>query len=272
MRMLWITVVILGFITAGTTSSLAQVHEDQAPLPTQTISLASHAIQAPEIPTPDSARRQEELELEKWIHDFSEWKKWIDQWGNRREPGWLSESRQRRQRPDPPEWLFDRCDDSLDDEGRMADACTLVAEWSAGYPTSPAISARVTASPPDEKVEKTVWWEHLHLDVAWPAMQSGASLYGVVGMHATTSVAGRLEIFIAPGAMLLNVPARNGGRAWKLATNYGIAYRLVQFSLLGRQALLHVNLAKAWLFDAGTDVQTKSTDFVGFSMTFKKTR
>ena len=111
------------------------------------------------------------------------------------------------------------------------------------------------------------------MDVAWPALQSGVALYGVIGMHATTSVRGRLEIFIAPGAMLLNVPTPDGTRAWKLATNYGIAYRLGQFRFPGnRQALLHVNLAKAWLLSAGADVPTRSTDFVGFSLTFKKTR
>ena len=69
-----------------------------------------------------------------------------------------------------------------------------------------------------------------------------------------------------------NVPMRNGARAWKLATNYGIACRLGQFRFPGnRRALLHVNLAKAWLLSGGPDVATKSTDFVGFSVTFKKT-
>lgn len=149
----------------------------------------------------------------------------------------------------------------------MAEACSLVAEWRAGYATSRTTNVRVAASAAEEDDDKTIWWEHLHLDVAWPAVQSGVSLYGVVGMHATTSVRGRLEIFVAPGAMLLNVPTRTG-RAWKLATNYGIAYRLGQFRFPGnRHALLHVNLAKAWLLAAGPDVSTRSTDFVGFSVT-----
>jgi hypothetical protein len=122
-----------------------------------------------------------------------------------------------------------------------------------------------------EEADKTTFWRNVHLDFGWPAMQSGLSLYGVVGMHATTSVHGRLQIFVAPGAMLLNVPTRGGGRAWKLATNYGIAYRLGEFGFPGqRTAVLHLNLAKAWLISAGPDVTTKSTDFIGLSMTFKK--
>jgi hypothetical protein len=229
-------------------------------------------VDAPAIPTLDADQRQRDVE--RWIHDFSEWKNWRDQWANRREPGWFSEFRSRRPRPDPPDWLFDRCGDALEDTGQIAEACALVAEWRAGYPTSPAAGARVASvTPADEQVDKTIWWEHLHLDVGWPAMQSGVTLFGVVGMHATTTVRGRLQVFVAPGAMLLNVPTRDGRRAWKMATNYGIGYRLVEFRFPGnRQALLHVNLAKAWLLGSTLDVETKSTDFVGFSVTFKKNR
>ena len=272
MRMLWTTVAILGVVTAGTAAASAQGRDDQY-LPLllpRTIPLVETAIHAPEIQTADPDERQHDLET--WIHDFSEWRDWRDQWGNRREPGWFSESRRRRQRPDPPDWLFDRCEDSVEDTGQIAEACALLVEWSAGYPTLPAPPLRVASSPTnEEKVDKTIWWEHVHLDAGWPAMQSGVTLFGVVGVHATTNVRGRLEVFVAPGAMLLNVPTRDGRRAWKLATNYGIGYRLLQFKFPGnRQALLHVNLAKAWLLATGPDVESKSTDFVGFSVTFKK--
>jgi hypothetical protein len=273
MRILWTTVVILGFITGSTVSGLARTNDGQdlPPLPARTIPLADSVLQAPAVAVPDAARRQDELQ--QWINDFSEWKAWMARWGNRREPGWFSDSRERRQRPVPPEWLFERCGYLEEDIGTTAEACTLLAEWRADYATTQATTARVALSSNREDEHKTIWWEHVHLDVGWPAMQSGVSLYGVVGMHATTNVAGRLEIFVAPGAMLLNVPTRNGARAWKLATNYGIAYRLGQFSIPGnRRALLHVNLAKAWLLSAGPDVATRSTDFVGFSITFNKRR
>lgn len=78
MRTLRTTVVILGLVTAGTTVGLARAHDDQdlPPLAARAIPLAAHAIQAPELSTSDWARRQDELE--KWIHDFSEWKAWVD--------------------------------------------------------------------------------------------------------------------------------------------------------------------------------------------------
>ena len=270
MRTLWTTVVILGVVTGGTTSALAQGNDGQGlqPLPGRAIPLAEQAIQAPALSVPDPARRQQELE--KWIDEFTEWKQWVDQWGNRREPGWFSDFRQRRTRPDPPIWLVEQCSDALDDTGAMATACRLIAEWRADWATAQA--ALGAASNGEEEGAKTIWWEHVHLDAGWPALQSGVGLYGVIGMHATTTVHGRLEVFVAPGAMLLNVPTQNGARAWKLAANYGIAFRLFEFAFPGnRPALLHLNLAKAWLLAPGPDIATRSTDFVGFSITFKKT-
>ena len=84
----------------------------------------------------------------------------------------------------------------------------------------------------------------------------------------------RRRAFIAPGAMFLNLPTRNGTRLWKLATNYGIGYQLFDFGFGGgRRATLHLNIAKAWLLSDYSDVVTgHSMDFAGFSMTFSKDR
>jgi|SoiMetStandDraft_5_1073268.scaffolds.fasta_scaffold76265_1 hypothetical protein len=209
-------------------------------------------------------------ELAEWVHEFTKWKEWSAQWGNRREPGWFTQSRQRRPRPDPPAWLVDSCDPWTTGTNEMSKACELVAEWRRDGATSNAATVAAAAVAADEADDKMTWWEHVHLDGAWPAMQT-KGVYGVVGMHATTNVRGRFQIFVAPGAMLLNVPTRDGHRAWKVATNYGITYRLGEISVPGgRQAVLHMNLAKAWLIGETADVSTKSTDFVGFSLTFKK--
>jgi hypothetical protein len=259
-------------MTVAATSALAQTDDRQepTPLPVKSIPLAERAIQPPDLWAVDWGKRQDELQ--RWVDSFSAWKDWMEQWGNRREPGWFSTSRERRPRPDPPVWLFRRCPESPDDPDEIVEACTLLAEWGTDYPSAQAANVRATATVQSENEDKFTWWEHVHLDAGWPALQSSVSLFGVVGMHATTTVHGRLEVFVAPGAMLLNVPTNDGGRAWKLATNYGIAYRLGEFKFPGnRRALLHLNLAKAWLLDAGPDVPTKSTDFVGFSVTFKKT-
>jgi len=235
------------------------------------IGAAQQPAQAPVLVMFDIAERQAELDA--WIEEFSDWKRWDAMWGNRRQPGWFRASSARKQRPDPPAWLFDHCGTPVDVGDVFAEGCTLLAEWSADYGTAHLANARAITTNAQEEEERTKFWEHLHLEMMWPAMQSGVSLYGVVGMHATTSVHGRLQIFVAPGIMLLNVPTRNGSRAWKAAANYGIAFRLVEFTFPGteRRALLHVNLAKAWLFSAGPNVSSKSTDFVGFSITFKKT-
>ena len=146
MRTLWTTVVLLGVVTGGTTSGLAQSADGQErpPLPARAIPLAEHTLLAPQLSAPDSARHQ--AELEKWIDDFTAWKQWVDRWGNRREPGWFSDFRQRRQRPDPPIWLFEHCRDSIDDTGEMAESCALLAEWRADWATAQASSARVAVS------------------------------------------------------------------------------------------------------------------------------
>lgn len=260
-------VVTLAVATATSPAS-AQTHDTGTqPLPGRAI--PSAPTPAPRLVILDSTARREELE--EWIEDFTKWKDWASTWGNRREPGWFSGSRARRPRPDPPLWLFEECDGQAAHGGASDDACQLLAEWSMG---SPAVAQPAASlSPATEDDDKITWWEHVHLDAGWPAIQSSLSLYGVLGMHATTTVRGRFQVFIAPGAMLLNVPTRDGGRAWKIATNYGIAYHLAKFRFPGssRQARLHLNIAKAWLLSAGPDVPTKSTDFVGLSITFAKT-
>jgi hypothetical protein len=262
---------VLAVVTATSSASAQTTETTNQPLAGRAIPLAALATEAPELAFTDTTARREELEM--WIDEFSDWKNWVNTWGNRPEPGWFRGSRARRPRPDPPEWLFDTCDDPGAGTGATEEACQLLAEWSASSPAMAQLAGGPAVTPAPEDDRKTTWWEHVHLDAGWPAIQSGVSVYGVLGMHATTTIRGRFQIFVAPGAMLMNVPTMDGGRAWKVATNYGIAYRLGQFKFPGsdRQAQLHLNLAKAWLLGAGPEVPTQSTDFVGLSMTFKKT-
>ena len=262
----------LVFLAAPAAAPLAsaQTSEPQSLLAGRRIPVAERATEAPVLQLWDTAARLEELE--KWMEDFSAWKDWASTWGNRREPGWFSSARSRRPRPDPPLWLFQDCDGVALD-GRE-EACQLLAEWNAGPAAITQTPPAQVASKNAEDEPKTTWWEHVHLDAGWPAVQTGTGAYGVLGLHATTTVKGRFQVFVAPGAMLLNVPTVDGSRAWRLATNYGIAYRLGQFTIPGtsRQAYLHLNIAKAWLFSAGPSVPSSSTDFVGLSVTFKKTQ
>jgi len=204
------------------------------------------------------------------MKDFLAWQKWSAEWGGRREPGWITASRSRREKPAPPGWLPDRCAEVFDDTDLLASACGLLAEYQEDRGTAQTRQARAVAQAQQEDPENTIWWQHVHMDVLWPALQWRASVYGVVGMHVAMTVHGRLQTFLGPGAMLLNLPARNGARVWKVATNYGIGYRLFDFKFPGdRNASLHVNIAKAWLLSDVADVASGRTmDFAGFSITF----
>jgi hypothetical protein len=227
---------------------------------------------APDVVDRDFAERT--AEAAQWAADFTEWKQWAAQWRNRRQPGWFTGFRDRPDAPVPPAWLSDRCQWVFEGTDPLMPACVLVREWTEDYTTSQLRQTSAAVRTQRESDSNTTWWEHLHVDMLWPAMQLRSSMYGVIGMHTATEVGGRVQMFVAPGAMLLNLPARNGSRAWKFAANYGIGYRLFEFVFPGtsRLAVLHANAARAWVVSDVTDVATGRTiDFAGFSLTFKKT-
>jgi len=120
---------------------------------------------------------------------------------------------------------------------------------------------------------RTTFWQHIHLDLLWPALDQ-SSVVSVAGTHISVNVKGRAHVYAAPGAMFVNLPTRSGGRTWKVATNYGVGFRLFDFLFPGgRPAEAHVNMAKAWLLSDTRDVVTRRTmDFIGFSVTFKKVK
>ena len=270
MHTMWTTVAFLAALVGAASSGFAQAVDE--PLPSRSIPVTSQDLfTEPDLSDVGAAERA--ADVQQWVKEFSEWKEWSAQWSNRRERG-LFGIRERREMPVPPAWLADRCVTVVDNSDPVAPACTLLAEWTEDVATTLTRQARTTTTTDTEQPEKTVWWEHIHMDVLWPAMQWQASVYGVVGMHTATTVRGRFQVFITPGAMLLNLPTRNGSRAWKVATNYGIGYRLFDFSFPGgRPATLHVNLAKAWVLADIADVATGRTmDFVGFSIAFKQQR
>ena len=268
MHRIWSTVAILVFVGTASAGSAQTAVE---PLPSGTITISTADLMtAPDLLSSGAAER--DAEVLRWVEEFTDWQKWAAQWGNRRERGVLTGFRERRQVPIPPDWLPASCATVLDDSDRLARACALLIQWREDIAITLTRQARDTAAAQTETPQKTVWWEQVHVDLLWPAMQWQASVYGVVGMHMATTVKNRLQVFITPGAMLLNLPTRSGSRAWKVATNYGIGYRLFDFTFPGgRPAALHVNLAKAWVLSDITDVVTgRSMDFVGFSIAFKQ--
>jgi len=217
---------------------------------------------------------QRARELERWVDDYRRWKQWNAHWRNTREPGWLG-TRDRQTRPDPPPWLADECRDSVvQEDGILAEACRLLTEWSEGEAIARLRQEIAAARTQKEAVHKTMWWEHVHFDALWPMMQLHGNVFGVIGMHATIEVAGRFQVFVAPGAILLNVPKDQFSREWRPATDWGIAYRVSDFTMpgTGRRASLHLNLARAWLMGGPGNLAKASIDLAGFSVTMSKRR
>jgi hypothetical protein len=245
--------------------TLARQPNTDSTLPTQTTRDAQLAI-----PGADVAESLQRLEdLRRWMRAFSEWHAWDVRWRNTREPGWFTGGRERQSKPAPPEWLFEVCQGLADTTGELVDACDMLTVWREGTAPTSASMAGLQA----EDARKTVWWEHLHADLFWPMTPFRTSVYGVVGMHPSIQVAGRLHLFLTPGIMFLNLPGPRG-REWTMATDWGVGYRLVDFRLPGTQrpVSLHVNFARAWILGRGSSPVGTAINLAGFSITFKKNR
>ena len=222
-----------------------------------------------------SPTKEEMKAIERWVHDYKEWKAWSAKWRNQAEPGWFGSARERRQRPDPPAALATFCAVPLEETGELADACQLFNEWRNDDVATEVIKQQVATTRAQKETEdKSVWWRHVHLDAVWPMTQGTSGIWGVVGLHTTIDISGRVELFLTPGAMLMRVPGPTGVDQWKPATDWGLSFRLADFTIPAtrRPATLHMNLARVWLLGSMEDVSgTQSNMYLaGFSLTFRK--
>jgi hypothetical protein len=267
MRVIPLAVMVLVGLDAGATIARAESPEGQQPLPSRSILLVLDA--------PDGHSWSAHLaDIERWTHDYAEWRAWFEQWRNRREPGWFG-TRQRRERPDPPPSLAAACPVASNETGVLADACRYFAEWRDDDAAAAIAAQQATAARAQhERARHTVWWQHVHLDALWPVTQGQSGMFGVVGLHTTIKVSGRIQVFVAPGAILMRVPDATGGRQWKPATDWGFSYRVVDFTLprARRPSTLHLNLAKVWLLGGRDNLAGVDTDMylAGLSLTFRK--
>jgi len=267
--------VTLGFIgslasvqlASGQTQQVPTMVETQAALPSRAIPTAEPMLLVPDS-SPEAGRNREELE--RWTAEYTEWRDWMERWGSRRELGWFR-IRERRPRPDPPEWLAVACENVYDVDPVVDRACALREEWLEDSATLIARKRNAASNVQTETQTKTLWWEHVHLDAFWPNFQHNEVAYGVVGTHATIDIAGRVEIFVAPGVIVLNLPAA-GGRQWTAATDWGLAFKLGTFVIPGtsQAATLHINAAKAWVFAGANGYANGSIDLAGLSITFSR--
>lgn len=251
----WISWLSVWLLTLAMTASVVEAAQDLQP-PSSPSDSASQ--------TDLDARAQV---LKQWVDDYTAWKRLRDEKGTGVGP------RQVLPKPEPPAWLSADCIDvAVDDTGLWADACRLLIDWDDDALTAQLRRQITESRAQQEAPTKTRWLQHLHLDTLWPMTQWGANVYGVVGVHVTVEVAGRFQLFVAPGAMLLNVPGELGGRDWKVATDWGVAYRLFDFKLPGaqRHAQLHGNLVTAWVLNGPESLVSNRITLAGFSFTFKQ--
>ena len=212
--------------------------------------------------------------MQQWTEDYASWKAWQARWRNTPEPGVFS-AKPRRQPPVPPEWLPSICANSAQDDAILSDACSAWRDWSGNDVAADALSQQTAQSRRShEAQERTQWWERVHVDAYWPMTRSGTSAFGIVGMHATMHLTKRLQVFMAPGIILMRVPTLDGTHTWSAATDWGFSYRLFDFRMpvFQRGTTAHLNMAKVWMLGNNANLASLGGDMyvAGFSLTFQK--
>lgn len=219
---------------------------------------------------------QRYAELLQWLEVYGQWEAWTLKWGNKvayNAAGGMI--KKRPVRPDPPEWLWEDCRTMLSADGKLGEACRILASWD-------DVNQRVLARGPlsglarTDVPVKTSFLQRVHLTGGWvPAQLPAPSVYLVAGMQVGIVEIGRATL-PAVGVGLIAMADGSGGHEWKPATVFGIGYRLSSFAFPGikRQAHLHINVARVTIHGARTMPVglDPSQNLVGFSLTFSKAR
>jgi hypothetical protein len=243
----------------------AAAQADLQSLPSRTLTLPAQTF-------PADSPAQQLFALQTWTREYDDWKAWFVKWRGRVQPGWFS-AKPRREAPVPPAWLPDACTSLIVDSGPLADACRAWRESLHDFDGTGLVAQQsAQARAKQEAPQKTVWWEHVHVDALWPMTQTGSSAFGVAGMHTTMNVTKRLQIFVAPGAILMRLPDVNGGRTWSAATDWGFSWNLFDFRMPGldRASTVHVNFARVWVLGNSGVTMPGELYLAGFSITFKR--
>jgi hypothetical protein len=118
-----------------------------------------------------------------------------------------------------------------------------------------------------ERPTKTSLLTWIHTDALWTESSSGASMFGIVGVHLAVANVGRVYFFGPPGVMLVSEETPDG-RTWRGRFTWGVGFHLFDFRApsTSRRARLFLNVAKVW---SGTDYRT-GADMVGLSVSWKE--
>lgn len=258
---------VLVAVLVSLCASTAGAAQPQAPLPSSRIDFPVPVL----LPADPGGSAERLIEVQRWTREYESWKAWFVRWHNRREPGWVK-ARPRRQPPQPPAWLPDACMAPLDDTGPLVDGCHAWREWERGD-LALLLSSQVEQTRAElERPQKTSWWQRIHLDALWPMTQSGSTAFGVAGTHATVPVTDRVQVFLAPGAILMRLPTGDGSHTWTFGTDWGLSYRILDFRLPGMRRLstLHLNIVRVWVLGTTPVPVTRELSLAGFSVTFKE--
>jgi hypothetical protein len=255
---------LLGAALVLGTACFVSAQEVDAPLPSRAVAVS------PAAPLAISPAEQVQR-LERWAADYKEWHDWFVRWRNTREPGWWS-SRQRREMPQPPDWLPGVCATVIDESGPAVDACAAWRESTTDEAAAEMQQRIAQARADTEAPEYTKWWERVHVDALWPMTKAGTSAFGVAGMHATLHLTNRLQVFLAPGVILMRLPSLAGDMTWSAATDWGFSYRLTNFRIpaTARPAALHLNLARVWVLGSSAVAMPGELYLAGLSLSLKQ--
>jgi hypothetical protein len=224
-------------------------------------------------PPPHEVLEQQYTELIKWLDAYKHWANWTVKWGNKIAYNAAGAVVKKRPvRPEPPEWLWEDCQELLAAEGKLGEACAILADWDSPTLTPVHLGGFAKSDVP----HKTSFLQRVHLSGGWvPAQLPAPKVYLVAGMQVGIVEIGRATL-PAVGVGLIAMSDGSGGYEWKPATVLGIGYRLTSFPFPGlkREANLHINVARVTIHGVsnlavGVD---PSQNLVGFSLTFSKAR
>jgi hypothetical protein len=218
---------------------------------------------------------KQEQEAEKWVGKYREWSRKYE--GRVR-----TDVKKRKPSPLMPAWLPGVCAAEGVPAGPITEACKLIEEIQSTDHVALEISRSITAArTKGEERKRTSFLEMVHIDAAWTRSETHnkrQSIFGIVGMHLAIPVPGarRLQIYIPPGVLAMNLPDSSGGRNINIGTSMGMSFRLFDFRIVGRNMVAHANLARVWVVmesRAGSSALTlsrRSVDMGGLSFSFKK--